>query len=159
MRQDGTMAGRARLLAPLLWIALLTGWTWALLLPVPAEAEEVVGGPENLFTLGKALHVSVYAALAVLTAYLPLALPRRILLTLMLLAHGALTEYLQQFVGRGASARDVFLDALGVLLGVLLVLQLRRHRERRRRLGAGVAPAQKPLQQDRCPEHQQTADL
>src|SRR5262249_24336971 len=46
------------------------------------------------------------------------ALRRWIIVGLVL--HGGLTEFIQQFVHRGASWRDVDLDSLGIGIGVIL---------------------------------------
>src|SRR5262249_8365491 len=104
----------------LLWAGLLVPWTWALLTPVPQEAVRVLGGVTPSYIFGKTLHVGVYATLSVLTALLPMRRSWRLLLLLLLILHGATTEYLQQFVQRGSSLVDFGLDSLGIGLGCLL---------------------------------------
>ena len=102
------------------WTAVFVGWTVSLLRPIPPGAVEAMGGPEPSFWFAKCLHVSVYAAFALSAAFLPGSLALRRWIPVALVLHGGLTEYLQQFVHRGASWRDVGLDALGVAIGVLL---------------------------------------
>ncbi|HEV3145038.1 MAG TPA: VanZ family protein [Gemmataceae bacterium] len=102
----------------IVWALLLTVWTFALLRPIPPGAVVAAGGPENSFWLGKCLHVSVYAVLAIGASFLPLSPVLRRCVIVALILHGGLTEYLQQFVHRGASWRDVGLDTLGVAIGV-----------------------------------------
>ncbi len=104
----------------LLWAGLLVPWTWALLTPVPQQAVRAIGGTTASFVFGKSLHVGVYATLAILTAWLPMSRNWRLILLVLLIAHGGTTEYLQQFVQRGSSWRDFGIDSLGVGLGCLL---------------------------------------
>jgi VanZ family protein len=103
-----------------IWSAVLLGWTVSLLRPIPPAAVAVVGGPERSFWFAKCLHVSVYVLLAVGASFLPGSVKIRRWLLLVLVLHGGLTEFLQQFVHRGASWRDVGLDTLGVAIGVAL---------------------------------------
>lgn len=98
------------------WSGVLLVWTVLLLLPVSPHAVEAVGGPDNAFAVGKSLHVGVYAALAWAGVW---ARSWRWAVPVVLLLHAAATEYLQQFTGRGSSLRDVGLNCLGVLLGLL----------------------------------------
>ena len=102
------------------WTAVFACWTVSLLRPIPPGAVEAVGGPEPSFWFAKSLHVSVYAAFALSAAFLPGSLALRRWIPVALVLHGGLTEYLQQFVHRGASWRDVGLDTLGVAIGVIL---------------------------------------
>lgn len=96
-------------------------WTVALLMPDPKEsATKVLGDEGRKFIVGKALHVCAYAFLAVLGGSIMLARPQRWLLLGGLSLHAFATEYLQQFVGRGASWRDVGLDHLGIAMGVAI---------------------------------------
>ncbi|MBO0698507.1 MAG: VanZ family protein [Zavarzinella sp.] len=112
----------------------LTAWTIALLSPVPHQsAERVLGGPLQVFLFGKGLHISAYAFLAVLGATLPWRGWKWTWVLVGLVAHGAVTEFFQQFVGRGASVRDVGLDAIGVTVGGLLVWAWRSRRSARGR--------------------------
>ena len=119
------------------WSAGLLVWTVLLLLPVSPRAVEAVGGPDHAFAVGKSLHVGVYALLA-LTA----ARPWRGVVLVVLLGHAATTEYLQQFTGRGSSWRDVGLDSLGILLGLLTQWVGRLGRRAWRRRGGRMAGGQ-----------------
>ena len=72
-----------------------------------------------LWICSKCLHVSAYAAWAMLSGWLHWRRPQRWYLLFFLSAHGFATEYLQRFVrGRYPSWRDVGLDHLGLLIGV-----------------------------------------
>lgn len=141
-----------RVLRVLLWAGLLVPWTWALLVPVPPRAVRAVGGATASFYVSKALHMSVYTTLAVLTAWLPMSRKWRFLLIILLIAHGGSTEYLQQFVERGASWRDFGLDTLGVCLGCLLSW---------RRWGPDLVgeDSQEQLQRDPAGKHGDAAPL
>jgi hypothetical protein len=110
------------------WLGLVAAWTVGLLTPNPDRAVRDVLPPHALFPMAKALHVSAYAFLAALAAWLP----RRGLPIAFLALHGAATEFLQQFVPtRTASVRDVLLDLAGVGLGLVLSWPWRRPRRDR----------------------------
>jgi VanZ family protein len=96
-------------------------WTYGLLTPVPhKEAEQVLGGSEPVFWFGKTLHVCVYATLTLLGGSMRLTRAQRWLLLGLMSAHGFITEFLQQFVeGRTGCLRDVGLDHIGIILGLL----------------------------------------
>lgn len=100
------------------FIVLLAAWTIALLSPVPKKsAQDVLGSEFGLWVFGKTLHVGVYAFLAALggTAH---AFGRKWILVLpALVVHGGLTEFVQQFVGRGMRLEDLGLDTLGIAIG------------------------------------------
>ncbi len=132
----------------LLWAGLIVPWTWALLTPIPPKTVTAVGGVNAAFLIGKTLHLSVYATLGLLTAWLPLQRRWRILLVALLVLHGGSTEYLQQFVNRGSSPRDAVLDSIGIGLGCLLAWR------RWRILGdpAGELP-QEQFKRDAAGEH------
>jgi hypothetical protein len=103
------------------WLGLVAVWTVGLLTPNPDRAVRDVLPPQALFPAAKALHVSAYAFLAALAAWLPLRGPLRGLPVAFLALHGAATEFLQQFVPtRTASVRDVLLDLAGIGLGLIL---------------------------------------
>jgi VanZ family protein len=117
----------------LLWIAFNFAWTTALLVPDPdgwarswllsesdgPEAREHLD--EQLFLFSKALHVSAYAVLAILSGRLRVSWPYRILLLLFMSTHAFGTEWLQNFIHeRHPSLRDVGLDHLGMACGILL---------------------------------------
>ena len=125
---------RARLVPGLVclgWAVLLALWTFGLL---SQEAPKVASAflPSNAsFYVAKALHVSAYALLACLVCWLPVRWGIRAALLVGLVGHGALTEYLQQYVpGRTGKPADVGLDTAGVLLGLAVGLALRRLRDR-----------------------------
>jgi hypothetical protein len=77
-----------------------------------------------LYQFSKALHVIAYAVLAALCGWL--LFPRRIrwMLPLLLIGHGALSEFLQFILsdnfGRTGQWSDVGLNTMGVALGVAL---------------------------------------
>jgi len=110
----------------LLFAVALIAWTVALLSPVPHDsARSVLGSDWGVFLFGKTLHVGTYAVLTVLGGTAA-AFGRRWWWVLPgLVAHGALTEYLQGFVGRGSRIEDVGLDSLGIAIGGLVVLVAR----------------------------------
>lgn len=116
---------------PWLWGAVLIAWTWLLLIPIPDSAKQL-GGPDLTFWIGKGLHVGVYAFLTVLTWTLPIREAARWVIVIVLLGHGGLTEFLQQFVGRGSSWMDWCRDAGGIAMGTAiargwLFVHRRRH--------------------------------
>ena len=109
------------------FLTALTAWTVALLSPVPQEsAEKVLGSQFGIFVFAKTVHVTAYAMLAVLGGSAVLLGRNWMWIIPALMLHGAVTEYFQQFVGRGSRIGDVALDALGVALGALVVWSVRR---------------------------------
>ena len=100
------------------FVLLLVAWTIALLSPVPQAAKEVLGGERAAFWFGKCLHVGTYAFLTIMGGTLRLSRRWRFVLLGLLSLHAFATEFFQQFVGRGASCRDVGLDHIGILLGI-----------------------------------------
>ena len=113
----------------LAFAGLLSAWTYALLSPVPEGATEMLGD-EGAFMFGKTLHVSVYAIIMILGGTL-WAVRDPGWVAAVLVTHGALTEYFQQFVGRHMAVRDVLFDALGVFVGSGIVVAWRRTKRRR----------------------------
>ncbi|HEY8506604.1 MAG TPA: VanZ family protein [Gemmataceae bacterium] len=99
---------------------LLLLWTAGLLTPlsVTQEASRQLGEPETSFYLSKLLHLGGYGFLAWLAGFVFATRAGAWGLLLLLAAHAGATEYLQQFVGRGTSLKDVGLDLAGVALGV-----------------------------------------
>jgi VanZ family protein len=111
----------------LVFLLFLVAWTCALWSPVPHEsARDTLGSDWHVFLFAKGLHVSAYAFLTILGGTIrkfgtrwPWVLPA-------LVAHGALIELIQPYVGRFGSLRDVGLDTLGVAIGGLITLVVRR---------------------------------
>lgn len=105
---------------------VLVAWTVALLSPVPHDsAKKVLGSEFGLFLFAKTVHVSAYAFLTVLGGTVA-AFGRRWWWVLPgLVAHGAVTEYFQQFVGRGSRVEDVGLDSIGIAVGGLVTWAIR----------------------------------
>jgi VanZ family protein len=112
----------------LLWLACLAASTAVLIGPslTLLLRRQIDDGPnseldQQLFFLSKAFHIGDYALLAVLTAWLPASRRLRALLLVVLSAHAAGTEFLQQFVEtRTGTWLDVGLDHLGLVLGMAL---------------------------------------
>ena len=109
------------------------GWGWATFLLDDLEQSNLrrqIDTGENpsldfdIFLLSKLFHVSDYALMAVLTAWLPA--PRRLrgLLLLFLSAHAMGTEFVQQLVAttwkRTGTWHDIGLDHVGIALGLAL---------------------------------------
>ncbi len=96
------MPSRSTFLTATFIISLIL-WTIALLIPIPSQSSEVLGGDRNKFLFAKALHASAYAYLTILAGYLTLQIRTRWLVLGLLSFHGFATEFFQQFVNRGAS--------------------------------------------------------
>lgn len=141
----------SRTLRLALWVALFGAWSAALLVPIPKGAVKAVGGPDYSFIISKILHVGVYAVGALGAIWLPASRRTRLALIALLILHGPATEYLQQFVGRGTSLRDIALDWSGVAIGCLLGW--------RRLLDASGNEPQQHLQGDSPGEHSDARDL
>jgi VanZ family protein len=99
-----------------LWALYASAWTVALVSTFPIKVRNAVTPEEYWFSLGKTLHVTAYAVFTILSSRLS---ARRWLLLVVIL-HGPLTEFLQQFTERTPEVTDVLLDWLGVSLGVAL---------------------------------------
>jgi VanZ family protein len=110
----------------LCFLGFLAAWTVVLLRPVPEAPKRVLSDWEA-FLVGKCLHVGAYTFLAVVGGTLALLGRRWPWVLAALAAHGALTEYFQQFVGRGASVKDVGLDSIGIALGGIIAWAIRRY--------------------------------
>jgi hypothetical protein len=123
------------------WLAYVAAWTWALLVPNPGHLARLLLGipdaaepgewPAGLrgqlllmlqsFYFSKGLHVTGYAVLTLLSAWLAVSGRRRWLLLAFLSAHAIGTELLQNLEpSRHPSFRDVGLDHLGIALGLVL---------------------------------------
>jgi VanZ family protein len=115
----------------LLWAGSLALLTYGLLSPDPPKVGEAYVPSPLRFWASKAVHVGGYAYLSALVGFLPLTARGEGRLRLLLVAHGAATEYLQTFVDRYGSVMDVGIDTAGVILGWASVLLWRRLRSRR----------------------------
>lgn len=126
---------RSRLFARLHFAAFglaLALWTVALWMPVPTEsANKALGSPWWAFLFGKTLHVSVYCFLTVLGATALMRFAKWGWIPPVLVLHGMLTEFVQQFVGRTGSIRDLLLDSSGILIGSIIVIGWNRLSARR----------------------------
>jgi VanZ family protein len=109
-----------RLLLWPVWLTVFALWTAALLTTFPVEVNKALFTPEAGFTAGKSLHVAAYAGLTLLGLVLPLPAGWRLAPVAVLSLHAFGTEWVQPFVGRTGSLRDVLLDHLGILLGLAL---------------------------------------
>lgn len=115
-----------------LFAAFLTVWTVALLSPVPHDsAKKVLGSEYGIFLFAKTVHVSAYAFLTVLGGTATLFGRQWWWVLPGLVVHGGLTEYFQQFVGRGSRIEDVGLDAIGVAVGGFVTWAIRSYRRYR----------------------------
>ena len=104
----------------LAWSLFLLVWTVALLTPQPVQLADAVLPDDAIFPTSKLLHIMAYALLAILTAALPLQRQTRWWFLGLLVLHAAGTEFVQQFVPpRTGSLRDVGLDQVGLVLGVV----------------------------------------
>jgi len=116
----GTRPGRAHAVRWLAWAAFAALWTTFLLTTFPIRVRDAVVPAPLAVPSSKLLHVSAYAAFALLTAWLDVARPWRWALLGLVCLHAGGTEFFQQFVDRTGSLRDVGLDHLGIALGVAL---------------------------------------
>ena len=120
------------------FLVALVAWTVALLSPVPQEsAHQVLGSQFGIFVFAKTVHVAAYTVLTILGGSAALFGRRWVWLLPALVVHGGVTEYFQQFVGRGSRLEDVALDTLGIALGGVTVWAGRRFN----RSPATVAPS------------------
>jgi VanZ family protein len=100
-----------------IWLAYGCLWSLALLTQQPVEIKDRLFDPDFGRFLGKALHISAYCGLAMLTGWLrPRSWLRLILINLLFL-HAFGTEFIQQFVDRGSDLNDVGLDIIGLTIG------------------------------------------
>jgi VanZ family protein len=117
---DGTTFRAGSWLRWLVWGLANAALYLALVTPQPAQFANRVLPEETVFSASKLVHVMAYAILAGLSGWLRPSRRGRWLLLGWLSLHAISTEFLQQFVpSRGSSLRDVGLDHLGILLGVL----------------------------------------
>jgi len=112
------MPARSSLL-PICFFVCLSVWTVALLIPTKETANRVFKDDSAKFYISKTLHVCAYAFLTTLSSMAAGNNRQRWYALGLLSFHGFATEFLQQFVHRGASLRDVGLDHIGIVLGFL----------------------------------------
>jgi hypothetical protein len=110
----------------LIWLLFFATWTIALLVPIPSGVGTGSGWvATHQFVIGKTLHVTAYAVLAMLTGNLRVPCRFRWILLFLIMAHATATELLQQLVEtRTGALSDVGLDHLGIALGLLLTWKL-----------------------------------
>lgn len=100
----------------LIWAVFVAVWTAGLLYPAPKFPFKTEVNVK--FFVMKGMHVSAYAAMAVLSAWLHVPSRYRWLLMFFMAAHAAGTEFAQLYVpGRSGLVSDVGLDLIGVSLG------------------------------------------
>ena len=103
------------------WLVYAVAWTVALLTPEPVQVADAVFGEHRAFLAAKVLHVGAYALFTILSSRLHERRPFRWLVPAFLALHALGTEFFQGFVPlRSPAWRDVGLDYLGILLGLLL---------------------------------------
>ena len=116
------------------FIFCVIAWTIGLLVPNPTSpfSGRVADIPGLKFYVSKTVHVGAYAFLTLLVVYLPGSRRLRFLMFAFLSLHGFVSEYLQNTLTtqRTGSLRDVLLDHVGILLGLLFagVIDHRRSR-------------------------------
>jgi len=116
---DGGLGSSLHAVALVVFLGL---WTWKLIEPTPVpESLSKRLGDRARFVAAKGLHAGGYCFLTVLAVALPVPTRWRWRLAGLLALHGVATEIGQTYVpGRFGSARDVFIDWVGVGLGVLM---------------------------------------
>lgn len=99
------------------WLCVLV-WTAGLLTTMPAHVNRSLFPAPLGFSVSKTVHVTAYAFLCALIPFLG---TRGWALLGFLSFHACATEFLQQWVPeRSGSLRDVGLDHLGIVLGLML---------------------------------------
>lgn len=108
-----------------LWLLGVIVLTIGLLTTEAAQATGEVVPEEMSFGVSKTVHVLAYLCLTVLLALSRWPLPVALGGLALLVAHAGLTECLQTFIPlRSGSVRDVGLDCLGILLGLVLTCRI-----------------------------------
>jgi hypothetical protein len=111
------------------WSVYVLAWTIALLYPVVPETgisdvDEFI--EPHRYLLAKSVHVSAYAVMTLLTAWLNAPMRYRWLLVYFLMAHATATEMGQwamrelEWSVRVGHLHDVAFDNVGVLIGLLV---------------------------------------
>jgi VanZ family protein len=105
----------------LIWGVFLAALTTGLLRPEPVSLADEVLPHEAMFSAFKTVHITAFALLVVLTAWLPVTSRTRWRLLAFVSAYAMVTEYLQNFVpSRTASWMDVGFNHVGIVLGLAL---------------------------------------
>jgi VanZ family protein len=144
MTHDCSPTSARKLLLWGLWCLTLAVWTSMLVTSQAAYAvSAVVPDDETGFWVAKSGHVAGYALLSILAGCLPIGCVGRGLCRVFLVFHAGMTEYIQLFVpDRHGSWRDVGLDIVGIMLGLVLLSLWRRLRQARPEAIAACAPGQ-----------------
>jgi VanZ family protein len=114
----------AAVLRWLIWLGFVIPWSVALEIPFPETAD--LPGGEVLLTnrrlIAKSLHVAVYAFMAILSGWVPMAPRFRWVMMFFLMGHAWGSEYvqelLQSYCFRGGKLSDVGFDIIGIIIGV-----------------------------------------
>ena len=118
-RSNGKVSACLAKLAWPIWILYTVAWSWALLTPQPIRVRDALLSEKPAITSSKVVHVAGYLAFTILSGWLRLAVPYRLLILAFLSLHAFGTEYLQQFVPlRTSSLHDAGFDHLGIVLGL-----------------------------------------
>ena len=106
----------------LIWGVFTVSWTTLLLLP--GTAYQTTGmdlWPTTVHSLvTKSAHLLAYALFAFLSGLLRLPARYRWTVLFFMMAHGAITETIQQHIGRNGCLEDVDLNYVGILLGIVV---------------------------------------
>jgi VanZ family protein len=96
--------------------------TTALVLPMTAVGNwPVTISPSRKFLLAKTGHVCAYALMTILSGWLRIPIRFRLPLLFFLMAHAAVTEWIQlNLSNRTGTLDDVVLDHLGIAAGLVL---------------------------------------
>jgi hypothetical protein len=108
----------------LIWALFVISWTLVLEFPVP-DPGGLPGGEfllTNKYILAKATHVSAYAVLTGMSAWVPIAGRYRFLMMFFLMGHAWGTEMLQevlnQWCHRTGDLADIGYDVVGIIVGM-----------------------------------------
>jgi hypothetical protein len=105
---------------PAVWIVFVTAWTIMLLVPVPDDLPVSLTGRDRFF-VSKGVHVAAFAVLTIMAGWLHTGFRWRLFLLFFLMAHAAVTEWLQTKLSyRTGQVSDVVLDHCGIAIGLLL---------------------------------------
>jgi hypothetical protein len=106
------------------WLISLAIYTYLLVVPndwLPPWLRVTVGTKiTDEFSFGKLAHAGAYGVLTAATYWLPVGRTGWWACIVVLSAHGFGTEYVQTFTGRTGCWRDVLIDHVGIVSGLLL---------------------------------------